>query len=161
MTQVRVRAVPHRLFRYRVEKIIKDLPCVQEIRDQQFASYPARAGFPAGARCILILAALLKQAVCNPYQFGKGGGGIFTIHGIWFAPVGKKGAVRIKGQMAKNYNGAGRESVQVKDEDADWLIYHLIAQEPGDHCGWRSGQKRAGWGSRRRLAGPARPFLPH
>ena len=76
-------------------------PAVRVVRPGQ--------GFQPAHECILILAALLKQAVCDPYQFGKGGGGIFTIHGIWFAPVGKKGAVRIKGQMAKNYNGAGRE----------------------------------------------------
>jgi len=40
--------------------------------------------------------------------------------------VGKKGTGT--GRAAINYNETGRECVQVKDEDADWMVYHLLAQ---------------------------------
>ncbi|ABS55794.1 hypothetical protein Mboo_1276 [Methanoregula boonei 6A8] len=37
--------------------------------------------------------------------------------------------IRDKDTTAINYNETGRECVQVKNEDTDWMVYHLLAQE--------------------------------
>jgi len=128
--RLQVQSLPQEDTGVRTETVIEYLPCVQEIRDEQFVPHMIVDPAKLNREAFHILVTIIQEPVYQLNERLVGGGGKDGIHGDrCMVKLEITDRVTADPGRIKTLIRERRECITMKCEDADWKIYHLIPPE--------------------------------